>query len=88
MTKRLCFLFATLAVAPVEWGVDLFSDDLVVFKKLIYEMRFDEVSAVYAAFGSFYIGVRCHAADLRNLLNGQLPAPGGKGISPKAIRSS
>ena len=35
-----------------EWGVDLFADDPVVFKKLIYEMRFDEVSAVYALFGS------------------------------------
>jgi peroxiredoxin len=28
-----------------EWGVDLFANDPVVFKKLIYEMRFDEVSA-------------------------------------------
>ncbi len=37
-----------------EWGVDLFADDPLVFKKLIYEMRFDEVSAVYAQFGSFY----------------------------------
>ena len=34
-----------------EWGVDLFADDPLVFKKLIYEMRFDEVSAVYALFG-------------------------------------
>ena len=31
-----------------EWGVDLFADDPLVFKKLIYEMRFDHVSAVYA----------------------------------------
>src|SRR5581483_8298118 len=30
-----------------EWGVDLFADDPLVFKKLIYEMRFDQVSAVY-----------------------------------------
>jgi len=41
-----------------EWGVDLFADDPVAFKKLIYEMRFDEVSAVYALFGQFYIAVR------------------------------
>jgi chlorite dismutase len=47
-----------------EWGVDLFADDPLVFKKLIYEMRFDEVSAVYAAFGSFYVGVRLPAAGL------------------------
>src|SRR5207253_9131150 len=31
-----------------EWGVTLFADGPLVFKKLIYEMRFDEVSAVYA----------------------------------------
>jgi hydrogen peroxide-dependent heme synthase len=36
-----------------EWGVDLFADDPLIFKKLIYEMRFDEVSAVYAQFGTF-----------------------------------
>ncbi len=56
-----------------EWGVDLFADDPVVFKKLIYEMRFDEVSAVYALFGSFYVGVHCAAADLPRLLSGELP---------------
>jgi hydrogen peroxide-dependent heme synthase len=56
-----------------EWGVDLFADDPLVFKKLIYEMRFDEVSAVYALFGQFYVGVRVAAASLEKLLNGELP---------------
>jgi chlorite dismutase len=56
-----------------EWGVDLFAEDPLVFKKLIYEMRFDEVSAVYALFGHFYVGVRVPAASLPNLLNGELP---------------
>lgn len=51
-----------------EWGVDLFADDPLVFKKLIYEMRFDEVSAVYALFGTFYIGLRIAGADLAGLL--------------------
>lgn len=51
-----------------EWGVDLFADDPLVFKKLIYEMRFDYVSAVYALFGTFYVGLRIHAADLPSLL--------------------
>ncbi|HUI83735.1 MAG TPA: hydrogen peroxide-dependent heme synthase [Candidatus Binatia bacterium] len=41
-----------------EWGVDLFASEPLIFKKLIYEMRFDEVSAVYAAFGQFFVGVR------------------------------
>ena len=51
-----------------EWGVTLFADDPLVFKKLIYEMRFDEVSAVYALFGTFYVGLRCAAKDLGTLL--------------------
>jgi hydrogen peroxide-dependent heme synthase len=56
-----------------EWGVDLFADDALVFKRLIYEMRFDEVSAVYAIFGPFYVGIRCAAAHLGELLSGVLP---------------
>jgi len=56
-----------------EWGVDLFADDPLVFKKLIYEMRFDHVSAVYALFGQFFVGVRCPAAALAGLLNGEVP---------------
>lgn len=56
-----------------EWGVDLFADDPLVFKKLIYEMRFDEVSAVYALFGSFHIGVRVSASDVAQVLDAKLP---------------
>jgi len=57
-----------------EWGVDLFADDPLVFKRLIYEMRFDEVSAVYALFGQFYLGLRVPAAELSRLLRGDLPS--------------
>jgi len=62
-----------------EWGVDLFADDPVVFKRLIYEMRFDEASAVYALFGPFYVGLRCPAGELFRLLRGETPefTPGG-----------
>jgi len=56
-----------------EWGVDLFSDDPLQFKKLIYEMRFDEVSAIYALFGQFFVGVRCPGNRLGDLLAGELP---------------
>lgn len=52
-----------------EWGVDLFADDPLVFKRLIYEMRFDQVSAVYALFGTFYVGLRQRAAQLKELLS-------------------
>jgi len=55
-----------------EWGVDLFADDPVVFKKLIYEMRFDEVSAVYALFGQFYLALRLPVERLGNWLQGRL----------------
>ncbi len=56
-----------------EWGVDLFADEPLVFKKLIYEMRFDHVSAVYALFGTFYVGLRIPASRLHDLLEGRLP---------------
>ena len=55
-----------------EWGVDLFADSPVVFKKLIYEMRFDEVSAVYALFGQFFLSIRLPIDDLPNWLSGNL----------------
>ena len=56
-----------------EWGVDLFADDPLVFKKLIYEMRFDHVSAVYAAFGQFFVGLRVPLAKLGGWAGGELP---------------
>ena len=56
-----------------EWGVDLFGEDPLVFKKLIYEMRFDEVSAVYALFGQFFVGIRVPVGKLGDLLAGTLP---------------
>ena len=59
-----------------EWAVDLFGNDPVVFKKLIYEMRFDEVSAVYSDFGTFYLGVRFPANALGQLFEGVLPPAG------------
>ena len=57
-----------------EWGVDLFADDPVVFKKLIYEMRFDEASADYAEFGPFYVGLQFAVRDLGRFLDGNSPA--------------
>jgi hydrogen peroxide-dependent heme synthase len=54
-----------------EWGVDLYADDPLVFKKLIYEMRFDEASARYAAFGPFYTGLQFSIAQLPEFLRGE-----------------
>lgn len=57
-----------------EWGVDLFADDPIHFKQLIYEMRFDEASAKYALFGEFFIGLRFEAEHLAEFLTGKTPA--------------
>jgi hydrogen peroxide-dependent heme synthase len=40
-----------------EWGVTLLADDPVAVKDIVYEMRFDEVSAVYGEFGPFWTGL-------------------------------
>lgn len=53
-----------------EWGVDLYADDPIVFKKLIYEMRFDEASAKYGHFGDFYSGVQFSLDQLPAYLDG------------------
>jgi chlorite dismutase len=57
-----------------EWGVDLFADDPLVFKKLIYEMRFDEASAKFAEFGQFYVGLQFAPGELGALLEGRVPS--------------
>jgi chlorite dismutase len=41
-----------------EWGVTLLAHDPMDIKGIVYEMRFDEVTAQYAEFGDFYIGLR------------------------------
>ncbi len=53
-----------------EWGVDLYADDPLVFKKLVYEMRFDEVSARYGEFGSFWAGLQFSPPELGVFLDG------------------
>ena len=40
-----------------EWGVTLLADDPAVVKDIVYEMRFDEVSARYGEFGPFFVGL-------------------------------
>jgi chlorite dismutase len=40
-----------------EWGVTLFAADPVDLKECVYQMRFDEASALYAEFGTFITGL-------------------------------
>jgi len=51
-----------------EWGVTLFAVDMLPVKKIVQEMRFDEVSAKYGEFGTFLNGRRVQPADLPKLL--------------------
>jgi peroxiredoxin len=46
-----------------EWGVTLFAKDPLAFKKIVTDMRFDEVSAQYAEFGEFFVGKRTTAKE-------------------------
>jgi peroxiredoxin len=41
-----------------EWGVTLLARDTIDVKSIVYEMRFDEVTARYGEFGDFYIGMQ------------------------------
>ncbi len=55
---------ASTGLDDYEWGVTLFAtrpDDL---KDVVYTMRFDEASAVYAEFGPFYTGIVGPAGDV------------------------
>jgi peroxiredoxin len=51
-----------------EWGVTLFGKDPIDFKKLVTDMRFDEVSANYADFGAFYVGRIARESDLSSVV--------------------
>jgi chlorite dismutase len=47
-----------------EWGVTLMAHQVDALKDIVYEMRFDEVSARYAEFGPFFVNMRLQPADL------------------------
>ena len=49
-----------------EWGVTLFGEHPDDLKEVVYTMRFDEASAVYAEFGPFYSGI---AAPVEQVLD-------------------
>lgn len=52
-----------------EWGVTLFGDDPLQFKKIVHEMRFDEGSARFGEFGDFYVGNLLDEAKLTDMLS-------------------
>lgn len=52
----------------MEWGVTLFARNVTEIKNIVYEMRFDPVSADYAEFGDFLIGLQLPATELLRVL--------------------
>jgi peroxiredoxin len=58
------FITGSQGLDKYEWGVTLFADDMIEFKNIIYEMRFDETSARYGVFGDFYVGVNLPSDSL------------------------
>jgi chlorite dismutase len=47
-----------------EWGVTLVAHQMDALRDIVYEMRFDEVSARYGEFGPFYINLRLSPAQI------------------------
>ena len=51
-----------------EWGVTLFCQHPDDVKEVVYTMRYDEASATYAEFGSFYVGMVASPVDVLSSL--------------------
>ena len=47
-----------------EWGVTLMAHQVDALKEIVYEMRFDEVSARYGDFGPFFVNMRLSPAQI------------------------
>ena len=66
--KVLQIITGAIGLDAWEWGVTLFAKDPLDFKRLVTDMRFDEVSAKYADFGDFYVGTLVPDGNLEGLL--------------------
>jgi peroxiredoxin len=64
--RVLQLITASTGLDQFEWGVTLLSDDLTAIKDVVYDMRFDEVTAVYGRFGEFLVGLTLDPADVPN----------------------
>lgn len=54
---------ASTGLDEYEWGVTLFAQRPDDLKAVVYTLRYDEASAVYADFGPFYAGLVADPAD-------------------------
>ncbi len=55
--RVLQLITGSTGIDDYEWGVTLFCERPDDLKAVVYTMRFDEASAVYAEFGPFYTGI-------------------------------
>ncbi|MDA7881250.1 heme-dependent peroxidase [Akkermansiaceae bacterium] len=62
--KILQLITGSTGLDEYEWAVTLLAKDTLDIKAIVYEMRFDEVSARYAEFGDFYIGMQLPLNEL------------------------
>jgi chlorite dismutase len=62
--RILQLITGSTGVDDYEWGVTLFAVHLDDLKDVVYTMRFDEASAIYAEFGPFYTGVVAPIDDI------------------------
>ena len=63
MAGELVLLTGATGLDDWEWGVTLLADDPVAVKEIVYEMRFDEVTARYGEFGPFWTGLLMEPAE-------------------------
>lgn len=61
--RVLQLITASTGLSDWEWGVTLLVDDPKAIKDVVYEMRYDEVSARYAEFGPFTVGLLAPFAE-------------------------
>ena len=62
--KILQLITGSTGLDEYEWGVTLLAKDTIEIKNIVYEMRFDEVSARFADFGDFYIWMQLPLNEL------------------------
>ena len=55
--RVLQIITAATGLSDWEWGVTLLVDDPKAIKDVVYEMRYDDVSARYGEFGPFVVGL-------------------------------
>ena len=62
--KILQLITGSTGLDDFEWGVTLLAHDPADIKGIVYEMRFDPVTAEYGEFGEFFLGLQLPLDEL------------------------